>query len=79
MFCVVGGPRRGVYGCFVGEDGPARAVSDGETMFHHFVLCLNACLLVEELCVVLECMLPARGAWRFAKMLIHVHFGKFLH
>jgi hypothetical protein len=55
------------------------AVSDGETMFHRFVLCLNACLLVDELCVVLECILSAPGAWRFAEMLIHVHFDKCLH
>ena len=26
MFCVAGGCRRGVYGCFVGEDGPAGGV-----------------------------------------------------
>ena len=40
---------------------------------------LEYMLLVEGGCVVLECMLPAPGAWRFAEMLIHVHFGKFLH
>lgn len=79
MFCVVRGPHRGVYGCFVGEDGPA-----GGERWRDYVPSL--CVVLEcmfscgvAICVVLECMLPEPGAWRFAEVLIHVHFGKFLH
>ena len=48
--------------------------------------------ILVELCVVVECLLAKklicvvgvvglcrRGAWMFAEMLIHFHFGKFLH
>ena len=46
-------------------------------------------MFVHEACVVHECLhgkkflvfacLSRCGAWMFAKMLIHFHFGKFLH
>ena len=62
--------------------GPAAGVrwqDDVRLLCVVFVECMHVCLLLEELCVVLECMLLPPFAWRFAEMLIHVHFGKFLH